>query len=253
MIRGRPVIAIVPARGGSKGIPRKNLYRVGGRTLIERAADLGRGCAFVDRVYISTDDAEMYELASTTGYATPSPRPAKLAADGTRTVEVIRNLAEEGVLPTDSCLLLLQPTSPLRTQADLDAVCRLLEAQWDNADMIVSTSEIDGPHPYKAQIVEHGFLKPLFQRDSAVPRQSLPKTFLANGAFYLGKLDILLQEDTFLPSRTLPFPMSAVQSVNLDGPLDLLLLEAILTKKLVALDDGADSLSPPWSIPGLPS
>ena len=245
MIRGRSVIAIVPARGGSKGIPRKNLYRIGDRPLIERSADLGKACAFVDRVYVSTDDAEMYTLAQSKGYATPVPRPAHLAADGTRTIEVIRNLAEEGVLPPESCILLLQPTSPLRTQRDLDALCRAMDAQWDHADMIVSTCEIDGPSPFKAQVIEDGYLKPLLNRDPAVPRQSLPKTYLANGAFYLGKLDVLLKENTFLPARTMSYPMSAAQSVNLDSPLDLLMLEALLAKRLVTLDDGASELKPP--------
>lgn len=245
MIRGRPVNVIVPARGGSKGIPRKNLYRIGKRSLLERAAELGENSAFVDTVYVSTDDAQMHALAVANGYATPVPRPAKLASDGARTVEVIRDLVQTGVLPQEGCLLLLQPTSPLRTAAELNAVCQLLDENWDRADMVVSVSAIDGPHPFKAQTVEDGYLRPLLKSDASVPRQSLPTAFLPNGAFYLGKTDVLLREDSFMLSRTMPFPMSGVQSVNLDGPLDLLLLEAVLAKGLFRLDDSATTLSPP--------
>jgi CMP-N,N'-diacetyllegionaminic acid synthase len=245
MIRGRPLTAVVPARGGSKGIPQKNLYRVGCKSLIERAADLAKGCSLVDSVYVSTDDARMYALAKANGYATPVPRPPRLADDGARTVEVIRDLVETGVLPADGCLLLLQPTSPLRTSAELKAICQLLDENWADADMVVSVSAIDGPNPYKAQVVENGYLRPLLNMDAAVPRQSLPRAFLPNGAFYLGKTDVLLAQDSFMLARSLPFIMGSLQSVNLDGPMDLLLLEAVLAKGLFRLDDGATSLSAP--------
>lgn len=248
VIRGRGVTAIIPARGGSKGIPRKNLYRVGGITLVERAIRLAKACCSVDKVYVSTDDPETYNIALAHGCATPSLRPAALATDTARTIEIINNLVSESVLQSDACVLLLQPTSPLRTASDLDQVCGLLDAKWDTTDAVVSVCKIDGPHPYKAQILNEGYLHSLHARDAAVPRQSLPDTYLPNGAFYLGKLEALQRENTFMPSRSLPFVMPQVASVNLDGPLDLLLLEAILNKGLVQLDDGAPSLTTPTNL-----
>jgi CMP-N-acetylneuraminic acid synthetase len=246
MIRGKRVCAIIPARGGSKGIPLKNLYRLGGVTLVERALHLGKSCKSVDVVYVSTDDPETYAIAQANGCATPSLRPAVLATDSARTIDVIKDLADEGVLGPDDCVLLLQPTSPLRTTEDLNSVCALLDAKWDSADAVVSVSSIDGPHPYKAQIIGgDGYLQSVYARDSSVPRQSLPVTYFPNGAFYLGKIEVLVKENTFVPRRSLPFVMSQMASINLDGPLDLILLEAILCKGLVQLPDGPKPMTPP--------
>lgn len=234
MIRGRRVCALVPARGGSKGIPRKNMYLLEGLSLVERSVRLARRCAAVDSVFVSTDDAETTALAERLGAATPVPRPAKFASDIARTIDVVRNLVEDKVLDGGDCLLLLQPTTPLRTLSDLEHARALLEARWDEADAVVSVAKVDGPHPYKAQVVRNGYLSALLGGDAAVPRQSLPVAYLPNGALYLAKLDTLLTEDTFLPHRTLPYEMTALSSINLDGPLDLLLLEAVIAKGLAA-------------------
>lgn len=245
MIRGRRVCAIIPARGGSKGIPRKNLYRLGGLTLVERAMHLAKACERVDKVCVSTDDPETHAIALANDCATPSLRPAALATDAAHTIDVIKNLVSERVLSAEDCVVLLQPTSPLRTLADLNSVCDLLDSQWETADAVVSVCAIDGPHPYKAQIVDDGYLRSVLAHDAAVPRQSLPPTFMPNGAFYLGKTDVLQKEDTFIPSRSVPFVMSPAACVNLDGPLDLVIMEAVLSKGLVRLDDGATVLTPP--------
>ncbi len=228
MIHGRRLTALIPARGGSKGIPRKNLYEIDGETLVARAARLARGCARIDGVYVSTDDEEIYAVAVANRCATPSLRPAALATDAARTIDVLRDLAATRVVDSDGCVLLLQPTTPLRTAADLEAVCDLLDSRWETADAVVSVSEVEAPHPFKAQTIADGYLRSLFERDAAVPRQSLPPAFVPNGAFYLGKTDVLLREDTFMPARSVPYVMTAEASINLDGPLDLKLLQAVL-------------------------
>ena len=236
MIRGRRVCALVPARGGSKGIPRKNLLKIGGMTLLERALTLAQACPTVDRVYVSTDDAEAYALAKLHGCDTPHLRPATLATDRSRTIDVVRHLVREGPIGADDIILLVQPTSPIRTREELNAICDLLDRTWDETDAIVSVCKIDGPHPYKAQLIENGVLRSLFGAESTVPRQSLPETFLPNGAFYLGKYSVLDAENTFIPARSLAYIMPPLASVNLDGPLDQLLLEALLEKGMVQLD-----------------
>ncbi len=242
MIRGRRVCAVVPARGGSKGIPRKNLYELAGISLVERSVRLARRCAAVDVVLVSTDDIEIYALSKRLDAATPVPRPAALASDSARTIDVIRKLVDDAVLGEDDCILLLQPTTPLRTLADLDAACDVLDRRWDDADAVVSVGEVDGPHPFKAQVIRNGYLAALMGGDAAVPRQSLPSAYLPNGALYLVKINVLLGEDTFMPRRSLPHMMSVIPSINLDGPLDLLLLEAVVAKGLAAgalADSGA--------------
>lgn len=227
-MHGRRLTALIPARGGSKGIPRKNLFEIEGETLVARAARLARESNRVDAVYVSTDDPETHAIAQANGCATPQLRPAALATDRSHTIEVVRDLTMTGVIEPSGCILLLQPTTPLRTAADLEAVCDLLEAHWDAADAVVSVGEIGGAHPFKAQTIVDGQLRSLFARDAAVPRQSLPPAFIPNGAFYLGKTDVLLRENTFMPARSLAYVMTPESSINLDGPLDLLLLHAVL-------------------------
>lgn len=242
MIRGSRVCAVVPARGGSKGIPRKNLYELAGLSLVERSVRLARRCAVVDCVLVSTDDAETTAVAMRLDAATPRPRPAALATDSARSVDVIRNLVDESIVGENDCILLLQPTTPLRTLADIDAACVVLDKEWENADAVVSVCDVDGPHPFKVQVIRDGYLAGLMGHDAAVPRQSLPDAYLPNGALYLAKVKSLLDEDTFLPRRSLPYVMEAASSINLDGPLDLLLLEAVVANGLGAValaDSGA--------------
>ena len=237
MIRNKVLVAVIPARGGSKGIPGKNLYKVAGVSLVERAIVIAKTCESVDKVLVSTDHPDIYARAKQLESATPSLRPASLAIDSARTVDVISNLVSEGVIHSDDCVVLLQPSSPLRTLKHLEAVCDVMSSQWDKTDAVVSVCEIDGPTPYKAQVIKNGFLHSLLGQDSTVPRQSLPITYIPNGAFYLVKVSALLDENTFTPSRSLPYRMPAIESLNLDGPMDLLMLKAVIERGLVEFSE----------------
>jgi CMP-N,N'-diacetyllegionaminic acid synthase len=232
MIKDRRICALIPARGGSKGIHRKNMYLLNGLSLVERSVRLAKKIPAIDKVIISTDDIEITELAKHLSVATPRPRPSYLATDEAHTIDVVRHLLEEEILDSQDCLLLLQPTTPLRTLVDLKDALTLFESSWSKADGVVSVTKIDGPHPYKAQVISDGYLSSMVGEDSAVPRQSLPIAYLPNGAIYFLKIDKLLDEGTFLPKKTIPYIMPAISSINLDGPLDLLLLEAIIEKGL---------------------
>lgn len=235
MLNGKKVFAIIPARGGSKGIPRKNLYRLGKYSLLEGAINLGKGCRYVDRVYVSTDDPEMWEISKKYGAHTRELRPAELATDTAKTIDVLNHLIPE-LSMDDSYVLLLQPTSPLRTTEDANKVCGLLEGRLDQA--VVSLTELTHPHPYKAQVLEGGYVRSLLGVESTVPRQTLPKVYVPNGAFYLTHVEAIVEQGTLMPERTLPYVMPPITSVNLDGPLDVVLLEALLAKGMVRIDDG---------------
>jgi len=195
---------------------------------------LGRACQYVDHVYVSTDDPELWEISKKYGTHTHGLRPAELATDTAKTIDVIKQLIPE-LNMYDSYILLLQPTSPLRTKRDADRVCGLLAGRTDEA--VVSLTELTHPHPYKAQVVQNGYVRSLMGVESTVPRQSLPKVYTPNGAFYLTHVDSILTRDTLLPERTLPYVMPAITSVNLDSPLDVVLLEALLERGMVTLDD----------------
>lgn len=236
MLNNKKVYAIIPARGGSKGIPRKNLYRLGKDTLLERAIKLAKACSYIDEVVVSTDDAEMFEVAKQYQVNTPTLRPQHLATDDARTVDVVLHLIEQLSID-DAYILLLQTTSPLRTLADLNNLFKTFESNLDRADAIVSLTEHDDPHPNKIQKIDDGFVASYLGGESMVPRQSLPKVYRLNGAFYLTHTGVIIQQHTFMPKRTIPLIMPRERSVNLDSMMDLCLLEALIERGIVVPEE----------------
>lgn len=236
MLNDKELVAIIPVRGGSKGIPRKNLYRLGQDTLLERAIKLGLACGRIDRVVVSTDDAEMHEIASRYGVAAPGLRPAHLATDTARTVDVALDLLDQ-IKVADAYILLLQATSPLRTLSDLEQLLDIFENTTGDAEAIVSLAKQDEPHPNKIQKMEDGFVRSYLNVDSTVPHQTLPTVYRFNGAFYLIHANTLRSKGTFVPPRTLPYIMPPERSINLDDPLDLILLEALVARHIVSPED----------------
>lgn len=235
MLSGRPVCALVPARAGSKGIPGKNLYRLKGVTLLERAVRLAQSSPRVDRVLVSTDDGTMHDIATRLGAAMPSLRPAHLATDTARTVDVVTHVLREAGIG-DALVLVVQTTSPLRSRADLEGVLDLFESRAAEADAVVTVARHEDPHPDKLQRIENGYLRSYLGKEGGVPRQTLPELYRFNGAFYLVRSEVAVRQGTLLPPRTLPYVMPPERSVNLDGPLDLVLLEALVERGLVTLD-----------------
>jgi len=225
MLKERPVTAVVPARGGSKGIARKNLLRLGRDTLLERAFKLGLSSPWVDRVVVTTDDPEMQAIAARYGVAAPALRPAHLASDAATTAEAVVHLVgAAGIAP--GWLLLLQPTCPLRTLADLDALARGFAAY--DADAAASVVRHEAPRPEKLQKIEGGWLAPYLGAAFEGPRQALPPAYALNGAFYLIDRDHLLAGGRFLPPRTMPFVMSEERSFSLDAPHDWQILNTMV-------------------------
>jgi CMP-N-acetylneuraminic acid synthetase len=229
MIRGKQLTAIIPARSGSKGIPGKNLYKIDGETLVERSINLAKGNRSVDSVLVTTDDPEIYQIAKNNDAAPPHLRPKELAKDSSLTIDAVKHLLKDADIK-NGYILLLQVTTPLRNEQDLTQLIQNFENQPE-ADAIVSVVLHKSPHPEKLLINKHGFLKSYSGKNPSVPRQSLQNVYALNGAFYLTSIDILEKENTFLPEKTVLFEMPPERSVNLDEPLDLLLLEAILNQK----------------------
>jgi CMP-N,N'-diacetyllegionaminic acid synthase len=234
MIRGESLTAIIPARGGSKSIPRKNMVRIGGETIVERSIRLARESGWVDRVLVTTDDPEIFALAQRHDAAPPNLRPPDLATDLATTIDAVNHLLVDARIE-DGYVLLLQPTSPLRTGADLDSLCKRFEAQPD-AQAIVSVVRHDSPHPNKIMVIDEGYLRSYLGTNPSVPRQSLPTVHSINGAFYIVPVRVLVEQQTFLPERTMPFEMPPERSINIDGPIDLILMEALLKQAVLSQD-----------------
>ena len=228
MLRDKPVTAIIPARGGSKGVPRKNLLELGGDTLLERAIKFARAAPSVDRVIVTTDDQEMYDISKRYDAAAPALRPAELAGDAATTEAAVDHLIEQAGI-SEGWLLLLQVTSPLRTLGDLETLCALL-GETPDADAAVSLCRYSGSHPAKMLTVEDGRIAPFMERKYTGPRQALADVYVLNGAFYLVDLDVYLREKTFLPERTVPFVMPEERSANIDTPTDWQILNAMIAQ-----------------------
>lgn len=236
MLRGNRVTAVIPARGGSKGIPKKNLYRLGSDTLLERSIKIALLCDRVDQVIVSTDDPEMFNIATTLEVASCGLRPAHLSGDTASTVDVVLDLIEGGHIEV-GWVLLLQVTSPLRTLGDLEHFLDAFEDSKTKFDAAASVVKFDSPHPDKIQKIENGCLKSYSGRESMVARQLLPLVYALNGAFYINHTESITKMKTFLPERTSAFEMPPQKSLNLDSPNDLILLEALIERGMVSLEE----------------
>jgi len=217
------ILPLITARGGSKGIPRKNLTPLAGKPLLAWTIEAALHSRLFDQVYVSTDDEEIARVARAWNASVPFLRPAALAQDDSSHISVVCHALEWFASQRDwkpSYLLLLQPTSPFRTAQDIRAAVGLLETT--NAESIVSVCPVN-QHPYlTVQIESDGTLKHVFPSDLAYKRrQALPAIYTFNGAIYITRREILLEQRTFFPARTVPYVMPPERSLEIDEPWDL--------------------------------
>lgn len=222
MYHEREVIALIPARGGSKGVPRKNLLTLGGVSLVELAFKSAKSCEVVDSIYISTDDKEIRDLALRLG-ANVHSRSASSSKDSSTATdlvtEFIRDLGKH-LGEKDPLLVYLQPTSPFRNWQHLDNAFKALEI--GNSFRSVSVVE-DVQTPFKSVRLDlMGRILPLLQNGNlSQNRQDLPKTYRPNGAIYIFPLSAFLEGNTFPIEGSTPFMMSLEDSVDIDTYADL--------------------------------
>jgi CMP-N-acetylneuraminic acid synthetase len=220
------ICAIVPARGGSKGLPRKNLRLVAGRPLIALAIESALGAHLVDRVIVSTDDEEIARVARQEGADVPFMRPASLASDDAPAQPVVEHAityVEERDGRVDS-VVLLQPTSPLRRARHVDEAVRLFLDS--GADSVVSVCEVEHS-PYWMYRMEGDRLYPFAsdQELNRARRQALPTLYRPNGAIYVMSRKLLMEERLVIGLAPRPYLMSRQESVDVDDQLDLELAE----------------------------
>lgn len=229
------VLAVIPARGGSKGVPRKNVREVAGKPLIAYTIE----CALAvrhrfHRIVVSTDDAEIAAVARRFGAEVPFRRPAELAADDTPMVPVLRHAvavveAEDGVAMDWVCLL--QPTDPLREPADIEEALRLAEA--GGCDSVISVVQVFSVHPILMKRIEDGRLLPycIEEREGTRRQDYWPPAYMRNGAVYLTRRDVLMERGSIWGEVIRPYVMPPERSVGVDSELDLKLLEVLLRER----------------------
>ena len=224
------MLALIPARGGSKGLPGKNTMPLAGRSLIARAADAARDSGVVDRVILSTDSEEIADEGRRAGVEVPFMRPSRFAADDSPMLPVILHAVEtlEATGWVPSMIALLQPTSPLRTPAHLrDAVALLKRSE---ADSVVSVVELPRHFsPDYVMRVEDGALKPFLPAGEQVTRrQDARRAFVRDGTIYLFWRNTLMEQGSIYGSRCLPLVIPADESVTIDTPEDWAAAERLL-------------------------
>ncbi|MDX6423450.1 MAG: CMP-N,N-diacetyllegionaminic acid synthase [Gaiellaceae bacterium] len=213
------VLGLIPARGGSKGIPRKNLAQVGGRPLLEWTLDAARGATELTRVVVSTDDDE---IAAAAGVEVLR-RPVELAADETPMLDVIRHAVAE--LSPD-VVVVLQPTSPLRRAEHIDGAVRLLLES--NADVVVSVVAV--PHRYRPDALMDVVDGRVVPRGSARTRQEKEVVYARNGPAVLALRSERLGDDLYAGDCR-PYLMDERDSLDVDGPFDLELARLLLERR----------------------
>jgi N-acylneuraminate cytidylyltransferase len=228
------VLGIIPARGGSKGIPRKNLYPIHGRPLLAYSVDAAQSSRRLTRTILSSDDPEILEVGRRLGVETPFDRPAELSGDSVGSAAVVRHalLAVEAADPTCyDAVVLLEPTAPLRIAADIDDAIERLETT--GADAVVSVCRVDAPHPFKMQRIVGDRLQPLFPDEwrEGMPRQALPAVYVLNGAVYATRSEVA-RTGSLWGRETAALVMPPERSINIDSTMDLALAEILLRDRV---------------------
>ena len=222
------VVAIIPARSGSKGIPNKNLKDVGGKPLIAWSIEAAIESKSIDKIVVTSDGDAILKASSKYAEVTLLKRPEELAQDHTPTAPVITHALETlGINPdTFDYLILLQPTSPLRTAVDIDLAFEAISTSKSNC--LISVVEPEH-HPLKSfKTNEKGYLEGLVNNEYPfTPRQELPKVFQPNGAIYIIKTSEFLQRKTFFTEETIAFEMSQEKSIDIDTVEDIKKIERI--------------------------
>jgi CMP-N,N'-diacetyllegionaminic acid synthase len=219
MIDGKTILAIIPARGGSKGVPRKNIRQVGGKPLIAWTIHEAKHSKYIDRLILSSEDSEIIEVAQSLGCEAPFVRPAELARDDTPGIDPVIHAID--YFPKYDIVVLLQPTSPLRNTADIDGCIKYFASKHANVCVSVTASKENPYWMYKfgnlgtLQAVTHPDTMP------ARRRQDLPAIYLLNGAVYVANCSWLREQKNFLSEETLGYVMPRERSLDIDTEEDL--------------------------------
>jgi N-acylneuraminate cytidylyltransferase len=225
MINGMKILSVIPARGGSKGLPGKNIRVVGGKPLIKWTADAAVGSKYIDRTILSSDDKEIIAFGRSCGLDVPFIRPSRLAGDKISAQKVALHALEE--LPGFDILVLLQPTSPLRLSSDID-IC--IEACVNNnLNSAISVAKLEkSPYWMFTRSKENRWI-PIMGWDYILKqRQDLPTVVYPNGAVYVAGTKFLINNESFINPSMVCCEMPWERSLDIDTENDIKILEAII-------------------------
>ena len=218
------IVALLPARGGSRGVPRKNIKLVNGKPLIAWTIDAALKSAYVDDVVISSDDDEIIQIAQALGCNIAIKRPSRLATDKSPTAQTVLHAID--ALPNHQFMVVLQPTSPLRTFGDIDNAIEYMHSL--DAKSCVSVREAKDSPFLMYQPTTAGCIEPVFKHSlTSNRRQDLPVTYMLNGAIYILESSLFLRDPRLVHEGTVAYRMPESRSLDIDTEDDLQEFERI--------------------------
>jgi len=235
MYKDKTILGLIPARGGSKGLPRKNIKSLLGKPLIAWTIEQALASKFLDRVIVSTDDKEIAEISKKYGAEIPFMRPKELAENNAKGIEVVLHAIDwfrgNDKRKQYDLIMLLQPTSPLRTIKDIDKAIELLFLK--EAKAIVSVCEVDH-HPLWANILpKDGCMKDFIRREVMNKnRQELSVFYRLNGAIYLAYCDYIKEQESFFGEKTFSYIMPRERAIDIDNEIDFELAQILMKNNI---------------------
>lgn len=221
-------VALIPARGGSKEIPRKNIKMFAGKPLISWTIEIAKKCNLIDKVVVSTDDNEIAKVSSFYGAEVPYIRSAELATDDSPIMNTIIQYLRKNSNVSE--IILLQPTSPLRKTIDL---YNTIESKIkNNSKSIVSITEAFSHPSLCYKIMPNGEISNFFPNQSLRRRQELSKAYCLNGSIYLANRNFLIENNSFINESTIGYIMPQERSIDIDNKYDWEVAEMFIKKNL---------------------
>lgn len=232
MLKDKKILGVITARGGSKGIPRKNIKLLAGKPLIAYTIEAAQKSKYLTRFIVSTEDQEIADISKEYGADIPFMRPSELAQDNSTSITVVQHALKK--LKKDfnesyDYLMILQPTSPLRTAEDIDA--SIVKAVETDADSVMSMYELKDFSLKKLKIIKNDLILPIKEEGrTSSQRQSLEKLYKRNCAVYLTKTELIEKGDLF-GEISRPYLMPEEKSIDINEPLDFEIAEFFVKRK----------------------
>ena len=234
MYNNNKIIGIIPARGGSKGIRKKNIVDLAGKPLIAYTIEQAKGSKYIDKIIVTTDDEKIAEISRSLGAEVPFSRPKALATDEAKGIDVVLHAITwfDSNEESFDIVMMLQPTSPLRLSEDIDKAIEVLFLK--NAMAIVSVCKSEH-HPLWSNTLPEdsnmkNFINPEYMNKN---RQELPVFYRLNGAIYLSFCNYIKDRKSFYGENTFAYIMPEERSIDIDNMLDFKLAELLLNSVTV--------------------
>lgn len=231
MFKKKKILAVIPARAGSKKIKNKNIIKIKKKPLIYYTIKEAIKSKFIDEICLSTDSVKIQNISKSFGLDSFFLRPKILSTDNALTKDVVLHAlkqSEKFYKKKFDYIILLQPTCPLRKSFHIDdAIIKIIKNKQNS---LISICDVEGYHPNRMKIVKGNLLYNYTKNkaEDMRPRQKLPKVYIRNGAIYISKVNFFKKKRVLTDSKSVPYLMGNTESINIDGPIDLELAKALL-------------------------